>query len=129
MVVKDSSRTRGWVSAVSRLLFALLRGLRGALALASLSLASSARTSLGFRRITLVVDTGLDRGAVMVTETLGLDTLVTGDITLVLRPQALGVTDTLPAGPPTQHYPVLTGLASVIPVAKMGSGVNIRFTF
>ena len=65
----------------------------------------------------------------MVPETLGLDTLVAGDITLVLRPQALGVTDTLPAGPPTQHYPVLTGLAAVIPVAKMGSGVNIRFTF
>ena len=64
----------------------------------------------------------------MVPETLGLDTLVTGDIALVLSPGALCVTDTLPAGPPTQNYPVLTRLAAVIPVAKMGSGVNIRFT-
>ena len=63
----------------------------------------------------------------MVTETLGLDTLVTGDIALVLSPGALGVTDTLPAGPPTQNYPVLTGLAAVIPVAKMGSRTQGRF--
>ena len=65
----------------------------------------------------------------MVPETLGLDTLVTGDIALVLSPGALCVTDTLPACPPAQHYPVLTRPAAIIPVAKMGPGVNIRFTF
>ena len=63
----------------------------------------------------------------MVPETLGLDTLVTGDIALVLGPGALCVTDTLPACPPTQHYPVLTGPTAIIPVAKMGSGTQGRF--
>ena len=64
----------------------------------------------------------------MVPETLSLDTLVTGDIALVLSPGALCVTDTLPACPPAQHYPVLTRLAAIIPVAKMRPGVYIRFT-